>query len=286
YIHVTFGVGRAGSWNDLPNIGGTNDYFPQGYMVEYGGMPGDPSLNNISASTKITILPPLRNVDIPLLRACDSASDGDDNNGFTEFDLTSREAFILSGSVASNFQVNYFTDAAYTNQIFNPTAFVNTIQNNQVIYVRIHHVSNPTCYTDRSFSIQVDALPVIQSSIIFKNCDGDANPNDGVTDFNLNEINDVVTNGNSASLEFTYYLSYNDADSKTAAINSLPFNNAMANTVFVRVENTNGCYRISTVDLQVSTTYLDEADRQVLESCDNDAVIDGLYEFDLTQASQ
>src|SRR5690606_31452969 len=94
------------------------------------------------------------------------------------------------------------------------------------------------------------------------------------------------SNGNSASLEFTYYLSYNDADSKTAAINSLPFNNAMANTVFVRVENTNGCYRISTIDLQVSTTYLDEADRQVLESCDNDAVIDGLYEFDLTQASQ
>src|SRR5690606_604893 len=154
YIHVTFGVGRAGSWNDLPNIGGTNDYFPQGYMVEYGGMPGDPSLNNISASTKITILPPLRNVDIPLLRACDSASDGDDNNGFPEFDLTSREAFILSGSVASNFQVNYFTDAAYINQIPNPSAYKNIEQGSQTIYVRVHHILNTTCYTDISFSIQ------------------------------------------------------------------------------------------------------------------------------------
>lgn len=286
YVHVTFGVGRAGSWNDLPNIGGTNDYFPQGYMVEYGGMPGDPSLDNISASTKITILPPLRNVDIPLLRVCDSDSDGDDTNGFTEFDLTSRESFILSAQVASNFQVNYFTDAAYTNQISNPTAFVNTIQNNQVIYVRIHHILNTTCYTDRSFSIQVDALPVVESTIIFKNCDGDANPNDGFTDFNLNEVNNIITNGSSANLEFTYYLDYNEADLKNSVIDPLPFNNAMANTVYVRVENSNGCYRISTINLQVSTTNLDESDRQELESCDNDAVNDGFYEFDLTQASQ
>jgi gliding motility-associated-like protein len=56
--------------------------------------------------------------------------------------------------------------------------------------------------------------------------------------------------------------------------------------VFVRVENANGCYRISTVNLQVSTTNLDESDAQELDHCDNDAVNDGLYEFDLTQASQ
>lgn len=286
YIHVTFGVGRAGSWNDLANAGGVNDYFPQGYMVEYGGME-DLELN-ISASTKITILSLLPIVDIPILRMCDTDLDGDDTNGFTEFDLTSRESFILSGQIASNFQVNYFTEADYSNssQINDPTAFVNTIQNNQVIYARIYHILNTSCYTDRPFSIQVDALPVIQPAIIFKNCDGDANPNDGFTDFNLNEVNDIITDGNSTNLEFTYYLDYNDAESKTAAINPVPFNNAMANTIYVRVENSNGCYRISTVDLQVSTTNLDESDAQELDHCDNDAVNDGLYEFDLTQASQ
>src|SRR5690606_1075973 len=54
YIHVTYGIGRPGSWNDLPNIGGVNNYFPQGFIVEYGGMPGDPVVD-IAASTKITI---------------------------------------------------------------------------------------------------------------------------------------------------------------------------------------------------------------------------------------
>lgn len=32
------------SWNDLPDIGGTEYYYPQGYVVEYGGMEGDPEV--------------------------------------------------------------------------------------------------------------------------------------------------------------------------------------------------------------------------------------------------
>ncbi len=51
---MTFNVGKSGSWNDLPNNGGTGNYFPQGYIVEYGGMPGDPVLN-LSAFTQIYI---------------------------------------------------------------------------------------------------------------------------------------------------------------------------------------------------------------------------------------
>lgn len=56
YAHVTApGVGIPGSWNDLSNVGDTSgDYQPKGYIVEYGGMPGDPVLQ-ISTSTTITI---------------------------------------------------------------------------------------------------------------------------------------------------------------------------------------------------------------------------------------
>src|SRR5690606_18565137 len=56
YAHITApGVGIPGSWNDLTNTGGdSGDYQPKGYIVEYGGMPGDPVLN-ISTSTNITI---------------------------------------------------------------------------------------------------------------------------------------------------------------------------------------------------------------------------------------
>ena len=56
YAHVTaLGVGIPGSWNDLSNTGSSSgDYQPKGYIVEYGGMPGDPVLN-IATSTTITI---------------------------------------------------------------------------------------------------------------------------------------------------------------------------------------------------------------------------------------
>ena len=55
YAHITDNsVGVLGSWNDLPNAGGGGPYASQGYVVEYGGMAGDPILS-ISATTTIEI---------------------------------------------------------------------------------------------------------------------------------------------------------------------------------------------------------------------------------------
>jgi hypothetical protein len=52
YAHITApSIGFPGSWNDLPNnTSGQGVYAATGFVVEYGGMPGDPDLN-ISAST-------------------------------------------------------------------------------------------------------------------------------------------------------------------------------------------------------------------------------------------
>ena len=56
YAHVTApGVGQPGSWDDLSLTGATSgNYQPKGYIVEYGGMPGDPVLH-ISTTATITI---------------------------------------------------------------------------------------------------------------------------------------------------------------------------------------------------------------------------------------
>jgi gliding motility-associated-like protein len=72
YAHITQpGVGIRGSWNDLSNTGDSNgDYQPKGYVVEYGGMPGESPLE-IAASTKITI--PTASVLIPNA-ICDSGT--------------------------------------------------------------------------------------------------------------------------------------------------------------------------------------------------------------------
>lgn len=56
YAHITVpGIGTKGTWNDLNNLGSTNaPHKPMGYMVEYGGMPGDPVIQ-IATSTVLTI---------------------------------------------------------------------------------------------------------------------------------------------------------------------------------------------------------------------------------------
>lgn len=56
YAHITHpNVNPNGSWNDLTNTGAANgDYQPQGYVVEYGGMPDDATLD-ITAVTRITV---------------------------------------------------------------------------------------------------------------------------------------------------------------------------------------------------------------------------------------
>ena len=42
-----------GSWNDLPNVGGSagSDYEAKGYVVEFGGMPGDTPVDIIGEVT-------------------------------------------------------------------------------------------------------------------------------------------------------------------------------------------------------------------------------------------
>ena len=55
YAHITAtNVGFPGSWNDLRNnTAGQGSYEATGFVVEYGGMPGDPELN-ISATTSFS----------------------------------------------------------------------------------------------------------------------------------------------------------------------------------------------------------------------------------------
>lgn len=54
FAHMMDWTSPPGRWNDLPNIGGGGQYFPTGYIVEYGGLPGDPNiLDQISGTISI-----------------------------------------------------------------------------------------------------------------------------------------------------------------------------------------------------------------------------------------
>src|SRR5690606_39481447 len=56
YAHITDpSMGVIGSWNDLPDAGGDGEYKPKGYLVEYGGMPGDPPYPTLAVTTTLTV---------------------------------------------------------------------------------------------------------------------------------------------------------------------------------------------------------------------------------------
>ncbi|OIQ39699.1 MAG: hypothetical protein BM563_04230 [Bacteroidetes bacterium MedPE-SWsnd-G1] len=230
-------------------------------------------------------LPPAPS-DIPVMSYCDDISDGDDTNGFYTFNLTDYETLILNGQSPFVFDISYFEDAAYLNQISNPSAFTNTLINGQTIYVRVmnSNPNNTSCYSDTSFDIEVRPLPnAMLTTFTYQQCDEDGVA-DGVIDFNLNEADTYLSLGN-GSLQVTYHLSPIDAAAGINPQNKSAFSNAISPTLFGRVESVNGCYRIVQVDLVVSITGFPPGYSRNLISCDDDAVIDGLHVFDLDQTT-
>lgn len=116
YAHITTpGMigGIKGSWNDLPNTGDTNPssaYYPQGYIVEYGGMiPGDVDNIYISASTEMEISQ--ITITSPSSPECGSGA----------FDLSATTSigtinwFDVSGNLLTPTPTNNFTTPIITN---------------------------------------------------------------------------------------------------------------------------------------------------------------------------
>lgn len=218
------------------------------------------------------------------LTLCDSNSTGTDTDGIEKFNLKSKELEILNGQSATKFTITYFRDAGLTNQIIaNLTSFQNTTANLQPIYVKIVTNSNPACAITKSFNLEVFALPVINSTFTFKQCDEDGMAN-GFTDFNLNEANTYLTSGDTA-LSVTYHLSLPEANSGANTVSASPFSNATQSVVFARIANTNGCFRVAKVNLLVSSTSFPSNYLKTANACDNDAEIDGFRLFNLSENS-
>ncbi len=210
------------------------------------------------------------------IELCDDASDGNDTNGYTSFDLTSNESILLNGKNIADFDFTYFTDSGYLNQILTPSTFTNTILNGQTIYVRITNALGSSCYTDTSFNIQVHPLPMLNTIVELKQCDDDT---DGISLFNLTEANELISS-NHLNETFSYYLSEAQAQTGLMAgqisnITSYPNQNPINDVVFARVENTPGCYRTARIDLVVGVSQIPMSFNTLEYTVCDDEFIDG-----------
>ncbi|MEE9349605.1 MAG: choice-of-anchor L domain-containing protein [Flavobacteriaceae bacterium] len=219
---------------------------------------------------------------IPKIDACDDTSFGTTIDGQNSFDLEQNKTIILNGSSNTDFSLTYFTDAGYNNQI--PNATINSYTNTsaiQTIYVQMTNNLNANCFDRTSFQIEVFANPVL-NAITIKQCDDDT---DGFSNIDLTLSNANIS-ANSANEAFLFFTTQALANANSNPI-AIPTNfNTNSNTIWVRVENANGCTTIEQVTIIVSAT--STAYNTTLYKCDDfintlEDDYDGITEFDLTQ---
>lgn len=224
------------------------------------------------------------------IQECDNNSVGNDTDGFITFDLTLREAQILNGQSDSDFTVSYFTDAAYTNVIPNPSSFDNTVSNIQTIFVRVNNTMFADCFADTSFEVEVFQLPQVSNPGIYLQCDDDSNDGQALFNLNLDNIKEEVNpNYIIENLTFTFFETQAEAESATTPIpNPDAYQDApgFANeTVWIRVENPNSCFRVVPLELAVSPSSAALGSYVPMQKyqCDDGADLrDGVATFDLS----
>jgi gliding motility-associated-like protein len=228
---------------------------------------------------------PIPGTNIQPITKCDNISFGTDIDGRVVFDLTERQNAILNGQSTATFTVEYYTDSALTNLITTPTNYVNTV-NVETIYIKVYNTQNPDCFATTSFQIEIFSLPVVNTPVVLKQCDDD---NDGFSKFNLTEAIELISND--PTLTYTFYETLPLADSASSPImDTIAYENQIVSNdaVYVRVENANGCYRVVTLNLVVSTTLISSSIQQHFYVCDDTVSgsnTDGIATFDFSSVN-
>lgn len=253
----------SGIFNPAVDTAGTYTYTITGNDV----------CDAVTANVIVTVNPlPVINP-ISSYKLCDDNLDGSDTNGFTTFNLSTKTNEILNSQ--TGISVTYHLSQNDADSGTNPQTSLYT--NNRTIYVRLKNNAT-NCFTTTSFNLVVNALPVINSGIILKQCDDNQ---DAITSFNLTEANTLVCSDPNVS--FTYYtdsLATNQINNPTTFVSG-------SNTIYFKVTNSEGCFRIVPVNIIVSATHLSASLAQTLNQCDvylnpNDPENDGYAYFDFT----
>lgn len=208
---------------------------------------------------------------VPDQEVCD-----DDNDGIWSFDLVGLTSLVIDTQNAAQFKVSYHLSQNDANNDINIlTSPYQNVTSPQTIYTRIENNDNTACFDTSNFNLIVNNSPVVTPIVDLFQCDDDA---DGFVNFNLTEAEELIS-ANYLSETFTYYTVLTDAQTGVNEIaNPIAYTNtdpsAAPDTLYVRTQNSDGCFEVSQLNLFVSTTTIQSTFQLSYEVCD-DAVIDG-----------
>ncbi|MFY0632107.1 MAG: choice-of-anchor L domain-containing protein, partial [Flavobacteriaceae bacterium] len=209
------------------------------------------------------------------------------------FDLTSKNTEILNGLDPATFDVQFFSDAAYTTLIPNPATYTNGAPA-ETIYARVVNRNSRNCFADGSFTIEVTGLPVATQPIDYEICDDatDGDDTNGFLNGFLLSTKDAEILGtlDPAQYSVSYHTSLIGAQTSNAtdAIDkNNPYTNTVVNTqqIFIRVENVdNVSCNDTSLSFNIIVSPLPTITAAVeLKQCDDDT--DGFSVFNLNEAA-
>jgi gliding motility-associated-like protein len=192
-----------------------------------------------------------------------------------------------SDGVNWNNLANNTTYSGVTANILN----INRVSNSMNGYhyrVQLSKVGNSCGLLSNVATLTVYPLPSLLPTIDLKQCDDNA---DGRSDFNLTEKNNFIST-NAATETFTYYTSPIGAQTKdnaTLIANPIAYT-SNSNRIWVRVENANGCFSTSEMNLTVSSTQIPSTFKRVFKTCDDTISsisldTDGISKFDFSSVT-
>ena len=270
----------ADSGNSPISMPFTNTANPQQIFVRIQNALNADCFDTTSFTVQVFDTPVANTVaDLPF---CDDGLDGSLTNGQMEVDLSAATPAVLGSQSPTDFAVSYHTSQANADAGTGalPLTYYNATPFAQTIFVRIENMFNVNCFDTTSFVVEVNPIPNSFNSSLFQ-CDEDGFV-DGFTVFNCHEADEILT-GNLAGLSTAFFITLADAQSGVNPINGYNFpNTSNPQIVYARVIDDNtGCFSISELDLEVSTTDVSNA---MLVRCDDDGTEDGLASFDLSLA--
>ena len=190
--------------------------------------------------------------DLPVVTAPALFDLCDDNtiDGFTAFDLSTRDNEITGGT--GGLAVFYYATQLDADNRMNELtgSFTNTI-NPQTLFVVVEN-NTTGCENFTTLDLEVIDAPQAAPANAIVLCD-DNNTGDLIETFNLTDNEAAILNGQTGII-LTYHNSQADADSSSNAIgNTTSFDNSFTSqTIFVRVENTTGCFNTTSFDIIVN----------------------------------
>ena len=183
------------------------------------------------------------------------------------------ESYIIDTQLSPAYDYKWFKDGVLLPLEKSPT--LNVIDNGTY---KVEVVFTPAnCLAIDEIKLEF-APEIILSDTTLAQCDDN---NDGITVFDLTKVDNLIKNNNSNLSLVVYYESRSDAEGKINPINNPTSytNKPTIPTLFARVTNSFGCANYAKINLTIASNSL--ANQNPIPTCDEDAVQDGLYQFDL-----